>query len=182
MKNHVHSYKNIFTSLSLVAAIVFLASCSNLTSTKPATITSGDEQSISFQVLSKSFRLGGPPAEPSFVLVRDSQGLDTLKPMVSEQDRTLVQAVNLEGQVILAAFAGGKPSGGYSITIDNVAIVGDELVIRVLLQENDPSFPKIEATTSPYTLVTIDKTLITDKIVRFQMISGEDIIASGAIP
>ncbi len=139
------------------------------------------EQEIPFVSLTKSFRLGSSLPDPALLLVFDNPGLENVDTLISEADRSLVETIDFENLALLGAFWGVQPSGGHSITIDHVFVNGDELIMEVLLQENDPEFPKIEALTSPYHLVTIEKSLLSDKIQRYQMISDDEILASGPI-
>jgi hypothetical protein len=209
MKNSALLTKKIFNHLSLICSVVFIVSCTNIpisvitpqTTThlsQVASTTSGTTafsqatknsstpvgvvgQEIPYVSLSKSFHLGSSLPDPALLLVFDSQGLKNINTLVSEADRSLVQTIDFEKQYLLGAFWGVQPAGGYSITIDHVYINGDELVVEVLLQENDPEFPKIDAVTSPYHLVTVEKSLLSDKIQRFQMVSDNEILASGPI-
>jgi hypothetical protein len=207
MKNLVFLVKNVFSLLSLVGLTVLSASCAelpgsitatqtatalqthNIPSTLPSQATrvssppaGVDVQNIPFQSLTKGFSLGTSVPNPAIFLAFDNMGLESLNPLVSKTDASLISTVNLEKQTLLAVFWGGKSSGGYSITIDNVYISGDELIVEVLLQDNDPEFPKIEAATSPYHLVTVDKNLLTDIIMQYRMISHDVLLASGTVP
>jgi hypothetical protein len=211
MNNLIFHLKNVFTFLSLVGLAVMIACCSDSprsiralqtdqailskdvqstnTTIPPSQSTIAyttpsvdDVEKLPFRSLTKSFRLGTSLLNPTLLLVFDNQGQENVDPLVSEDDRSLIHTVDFEKQALIAVFWGTKPAGGYSITIDNVSIIGGELVIEVMLQDNDPEFPKIEAATSPYNLVIVDKKLLVDKIKQYQMISNDVLLTSGMIP
>jgi hypothetical protein len=147
----------------------------------PSTPVGSGGDKIPFETVVRDYRLGTPLPDPALLLVVDKPGLETLDPLIDKDDLSLVSTVNFEEQALLAVFWGAKPAGGYSITITAVYTAGDELVVEVLLQDDDPEFPHIEAATSPYHVVMVDKNLIADKIVQFRMMGEDGLLASGKI-
>jgi hypothetical protein len=200
MKTMIFLPKHIFTFLSLFGLTVMIVSCTDLsgsittTPMEPAPLTQSAQgtgsstpsaaeiEKISFDPLSKSFQLGSPSTSPALLLAFDDEGLEAIDPLIDKDDSLLIHSVNLAEQILVAAFWGPKPAGGYSIIIDDVHLAGNELIVEVLLQDSDPEFPKIEAATSPYYIIVLDKHILTDIINRYQMINNDVVLASGTIP
>jgi hypothetical protein len=76
-----------------------------------------------------------------------------------------------------------RPYGGFSITVTGVVLRGDELTVAADLRENDPTFPRIEAATLPYHLVTVERRALSELDgLRYRLISGEEVLATGTLP
>lgn len=66
--------------------------------------------------------------------------------------------IDFETQVVVGVVLGGRPSGGYSVDIDQVVANGSEGTMRVEVTETVPgdACAVTQALTSPYVLATVD--------------------------
>jgi hypothetical protein len=211
MKSLVFFYLHLFTVLSVVPLTLAAPGCTGLTqpifttlpstalltqtvratdtSTAPSQATEVPaapsqlvDLAVTFRTVVQGFRLGATLSSPALLLAVDDQSLEAVASLIDEDDRPLLRSVDLEEQALLAAFWGVKPTGGCSITIQVIYLDGNELVVEALLQENDPAFPRIEAATSPYHLVIADKDIFKGSSLRYRLVSGGAILASGILP
>lgn len=159
------------------------------TAVKPASSVSANAASASggtaipFQTLAQGLRLSSAPAEPALHMAADAASLAAVALLVDPQDQTLLKTVDLKSELVLAAFWGRKPSGGFSITIDSIFISGADLIVNVILNENDPTVPRVDATTNPYHLVTIDRlALPVETTLHYRLVSDNEVLAVGELP
>lgn len=116
-------------------------------------------------------------------MAQDSKGLDELAAFITRDQRSVLTNVDLEKNAVLAVFWGVKPSGGYSIAIDRVWIENDALLVNVILNEKDPALPKIDASTYPYHLVTIDRSALPPEMpLQYRLSNGDIVLAEGDLP
>jgi len=102
--------------------------------------------------------LGGHPREPLYTVATSSKEWNKLRGRIPDQAiEAGIRTGELNDNLILIAFAGAKPSSGYSITFKRVVLEGDYLFIRIF--HTKPSLNKIvePASTLPYHLVTLPK-------------------------
>jgi len=138
---------------------------------------------IPFKTLAQGFQLSSAQSTPTLHLALDPETRAALLPLISPEHHALLTEVDLEKNAVLAAIWGIKPSGGFSITIRKIWISGANLTVEVILNEADPSFPRIEAATIPYHLVTIDRlALPKDTPLHFRLVSEDTLLAEGALP
>ncbi len=211
MKNTIFTPSRLFTVLSVVTLASAAAGCSGSTQTIPTSLPQTARlspaaqatdtpiqlpqstaslaspiqaagSSVPFRSLRRGFRLGSGLPGPGLLLAVDDKSLAAVASLIDENDRSLLQGLDLNKQALLAAFWGVKPSGGCSITIQDIRLSGDEPIVDVLLQEVDPAFPRIEAATSPYHLVVIDKAILKGSNLRYRLVSGDAFLASGILP
>lgn len=146
------------------------------------TFTSG-ETAIPFQTLAQGFRLGSAESEPALLLVAEAESRDAMVSLIDPKHQTLLKGVDLERDLVLGAFWGAKPSGGFSITVAKIFVTNAELTVNVILGENDPTAPRIDAATSPYHLVTVNRlTLPQDTVLHYRLVSDEGLLAEGELP
>lgn len=68
-----------------------------------------------------------------------------------------LQALNYEANFALVVLEGGKPSGGYSVKIVQVAVTSNRVVVAVKLLDPDPLIAQPAVMTSPYQVVSVKK-------------------------
>jgi hypothetical protein len=138
---------------------------------------------VSFQSLARGFVLGGALPGPTLRAATDPATREALATLVDERDRAALDGVDLTSDVVLAAFWGVRPYGGFSITVTDVVLRDDELTVAADLRENDPAFPAIEAATLPYHLVTVERRALPELDgLRYRLISGQEVLATGRLP
>ena len=76
-------------------------------------------------------------------------------------------AVDFAKNMVLAVFLGGRPSGGYGVSITKVVIVGNELVVRWHEQKPAPGTSAAAVMTAPAHLVSVPRR---DGPVRFEKV------------
>jgi len=145
-----------------------------------ASLLSGNQ--FPFQSIVKGYRLGSAMSEPTLIVAYDEATMNDLISQLSAKDQLLVEEVDIEKELIIAVFEGVKPSGGFSLTIENMFVSDDKLTVKLLLQENDPDFPKIEAVTTPYHVVKVDRDTLSDvKSLNYYLISGGERLGTGEL-
>ena len=138
---------------------------------------------IPFQSLAQGFRLDSAQFQPALLIAVDAASRDGIVSLVDPKDQTPLKTLDLERELALAAFWGVQPYGGFSITIRSVSITDSYLTVDVILRENDPAVPKVDASTYPYHLVTIDRlALPMEAVVRYRLVSGDRLLATGELP
>ncbi len=142
---------------------------------------------IPFRTLAQGFRLAAtlpePMPKPTLLAALNPTSLDAIAPFIDREHQDLLRTVNLENEVVLVAFWGVKPSGGFLITINTLSITDNELIVSVELRENDPTLPKIDAATLPYHIITISRsTWPKERILRYCLVSDAAILAVGTLP
>ncbi|MCS7056835.1 MAG: protease complex subunit PrcB family protein, partial [Thermoflexales bacterium] len=101
--------------------------------------------------------------------------------LLSPEHRVLAERVDLRQEALFAVFSATTPYGGYSITINAIAVADAEIVVDVTLLQDAPAFPKIEAATLPYHLVTVDRSALPQKSDwRYRLVSGDRLLAAGS--
>lgn len=139
--------------------------------------------SVPFQDVVKGYKLGGTLTKPALFVAYDKISLDKLVSFISTKDQVFLELLDLKKETVIAVFLEVIPSGGTSITILDITINGDELTVNLLVLENDPSFPKIEAATLPYHLIKINHDVLSDTIpFKYRLVSNNEILATGEAP
>lgn len=139
--------------------------------------------SVPFQNVVKGYKLGGTLTQPTLLVAYDRISLDKLASFISKKDQTSLELLDLKKETVVAVFLGVMPSGGTSITIRDITIKGNELTINLVLLENDPNFPKIEAATLPYHLVIIDHDVLPSITpFKYRLVSNNEVLVTGEEP
>ncbi len=141
-----------------------------------------DVKNLSFETLVQGYRLSAAQSGPALYLALDPTSLDALISDVDPRDQGLVGVVNLDSHSVLAAFWGVRPSGGESITICAISITNNSLTVGVVLQENDPEVPKVDAATYPYHLVLVNRLDLPEGSLHYRLVSDSGLLAEGDIP
>jgi PrcB C-terminal len=150
-------------------------------SASPALVSG--EGVIPFKNLAQGFRLGSAQFGPAVHMAVDPKSRDDLAALVAPEHQSVLKGVDLEREVVLGAFWGVRPSGGFSIEIRTVSITNADLTVNVLLRENDPTVPKIEASTSPYHLVIIDRSSLPQNSgSHYRLVNGDAVLVEGELP
>lgn len=162
------------------------------TGTTPATPTSSaftspthvsGESAVPFQTLAQGFRLQSAQSEPTLLMAVDPTSRDALVSLIDPEHRDLLANVDLDKEVVLAAMWGAKPSGGYSITISKILISSADLTVNAILKEDDPNVPRLDASTFPYHLVTVNRLdLPKDANLHYRLVSDDTLLAEGELP
>ncbi len=82
-----------------------------------------------------------------------------------DDDAPRIDAVRAGSGLRITAYQGGQPSGGYSIQIERITRVGNELRVQARFIEPAPGSFNTMALTSPAHTVTVDET--SDVIVLY---------------
>ena len=191
MKRFPYLSANLLKTSLYVILIWTVATCSinpthrgvptSISSTQPPTVSV--ETELPFETLVQGYRLDAAQSTPTVILAIDSAARDALSSKVSLEHQAILNEVDLNKKIILAATWGVKPSGGFSITIRKLSIINSTLIVSVDLVENDPNLPKIDAATFPYHLVLVDRlALPTQGNLHYQLISNEVVLAEGELP
>lgn len=93
---------------------------------------------------------------PRLVVVQDAESFRTLWREHTGQLENL-PAVDFTQNMVIAAFMGEQPSGGYAITIEEVAEVDGRLVVRLRKRKPRPEDSVIMMLTAPAHLVTVPR-------------------------
>jgi hypothetical protein len=140
------------------------------------------EDNIPFETLAQGMRLSSPQSEPVLLMATNPAAFDALVPLLDLEHQALLNDVDFERNIILAVFWGVKPSGGYSITIDRIWTADNDLTVNVILNENDPTLPKVEASTYPYHLVIVDRLALPGEgNLFYQVLSDDAVLVSGEL-
>ena len=184
MRKHLLTIQLFVTFVSLIIVAVGCTAepiqpSSKSINTNIASLLSGTP--VSYESISKSYKLGGDISEPTLLIADDQDSLDILTANISAIDQAQIKNINLENHIALAVFWGIKPSGGFSLTINNIFLNDDEITIQLLLQDSDPTFPKIEAATLPYHMIIIDQNILPDKKSTFYyyLIAEDEVLTTG---
>jgi hypothetical protein len=184
----------LFTNISLV---LWLVGCAGNIQPLPAEETpiadsyasvtpdasANSGEGIAFDDLGQGFRLTPGQAAPRVILVRTEEERQDLLESIADEHQGALRDIDLGKKSILAVFWGAKPSGGFSITVQNIIIADSVLTIDVLLNENDPKLPRIEASTYPYHLATVDPMTLPEVLATsYRLMSGAEVLATGEIP
>jgi uncharacterized membrane protein len=112
--------------------------------------------------------------EPRRFVVRDPQALAAVW-AAHAGPGAAPPAVDFDGHMVIAVFAGQRPSAGHDVTIRAVEREGDALVIDVQDTQPDPSRVAAQVVVSPYHVVTLPRD---DGEIRF---ATEDPTGHGTI-
>jgi hypothetical protein len=150
-------------------------------SARPALVS--DEDVVSFENLAQGFQLSSAQSSPAVHMAVDPKSRDDLAALVTPEHQSLLKNIDFAREVVLGAFWGVKPTGGSSIGIHTVSVTDADMTVNVILRENDPTVPKIEASTFPYHLVTIDRSSLPQKSSsRYRLMNGDAVMAEGELP
>lgn len=89
---------------------------------------------------------GQGPKHPRLVLASSASALS---------QATGVRVPDAGEGTYIAAFWGGKPTGGYSIGVESVHLEGDRTTVRLALREPSPDAILTQALTYPYAVVVV---------------------------
>ena len=76
--------------------------------------------------------------------------------------------VDFNKSVVIAAFRGEQPNGGYTLSVDRVCLHQDKYFVRITNKEPKKGCPVPEMVSRPYHLVKIDKNNSTIDDIRFK--------------
>lgn len=152
-------YKKIFP-LIVISIILHGISCSGIFR---ASVDEG--KIIEFETLAKGGY--GGIEEPVNMVIKDNEKWDSLWNKVYETrtPKPELPEVDFEEEMILAVFMGYCPTGGYSISIENIIEKEERLIVEKKVVTPGPDDMVTNAITHPFHIV---KTKITDKEIVFR--------------
>ncbi len=97
-------------------------------------------------------------SEPRCLVVRSAEQLETMWRKLHRSRSPLPSMPELpfESGVVLAAFMGQKPTGGYAITIESARLRGAEVIVELNRKVPGPGDIVTQALTAPYHLVWLE--------------------------
>ncbi len=123
-----------------------------------------EPRNIPFATLAKG--TSGGPSEPSDMIVRDAAVLESLWVTISPEPEKAapLPAVDFGVDMVIAVFAGQKPSSGYAIEVKSIQDVGESIHVQVVDTKPPPEVATMTVITHPYHVVKLPKL---DKPVKF---------------
>ncbi len=148
--------------LGFVAAVVFLVvGCVAAADGQGDNAPRGSEQNrsgdaVQFETLERGSNAGYD--EPWCGVVRSREELEALWNRLYRRRTPTPSPPELafEDGVVIAAFMGRRPTGGYAIEVNSVVQSGDELVVEISRREPGPGEIVTQALTSPYHVVWLE--------------------------
>ena len=151
-------YKKIFPFI-VISIILHGISCSGIFR---ASVDEGEI--IEFETLAKGGY--GGIEEPVNLVIKDNKKWDSLwsKVYKTRIPKPELPEVNFEEEMILAVFMGYYPTGGYSVSIENIIEKEERLIVEKKVVTPGPDDMVTNAITHPFHIV---KTKKTDKEIVF---------------
>jgi hypothetical protein len=118
--------------------------------------------SVAFRVLNHGIPWGGAP-EPGTAIARDAEAYAKL--LTGPFPNGKAPEVDFSREMVLAAFLGTKPTGGYGIGVSAVQEEPEGLRVRLTVSSPTPGLGVTQASTRPFVLVAVPRS---DKPVRFE--------------
>ena len=88
-------------------------------------------------------------------IARSAAALETLELTTSER-AAILSEVNFDSQALVILFAGTRPTGGYSLRLENATREGTRIVLRIGERRPEPGAMVTQALTFPVIAVVID--------------------------
>lgn len=95
--------------------------------------------------------------EPKIAVATDPEELDKLKSLLSPNDWDALHDIDLSTFLVIAAFQGRKPSGGYKIEIVSVKRSGYQVYVIANFVTVSPGTPALTMVTSPLHVIKVKK-------------------------
>jgi hypothetical protein len=76
----------------------------------------------------------------------------------TEKRKLEVPEIDFDKHMVIAAFAGGKTTGGYEVAVSRVEAAADGLTVHVLERTPKPGSPRSQSLSSPYTFAVVQRT------------------------
>ena len=133
----------------------------------------GDRFVLPFETLDRGSNSGY--LEADCVAVRSAVQFETLWRQVyrTRSPAPPMPELSFEDGIVLAAFMGRKPTGGYSVTVETVRLGEKEIVVELRRRSPGPDEIVTQALTAPYHLVWLELGE-PDTPVRFSDCSVDD--------
>ncbi len=139
--------------------------------------------SLTFQPIAQGYLLHSTQSEPAVRLAAAAEDLDALAGLITRDHLAVLKDVDFAENMVLAVFWGVRPSGGCSITVEKLQTDDSGLTISVVLNEDDPNFPRVDAATHPYHLVTIARAALpAGAALHYRLASADALLAEGELP
>ncbi len=139
-------------------------------------------RAIPFQPLAQGYGLLGNPTQATVLLATDNTDLEAVAALLDPRHRDLLRQVDLQAQALLAAFSGVRPSGGFSISITDVAEHDGGITVTVDLDEVGPEVGRVAAETIPYHVVAISREHLQRVLgLSYRLVSEGDVLAAGEL-
>jgi hypothetical protein len=98
---------------------------------------------------------GGAGSEPTLGVIRTAAELLELHRCVDSSIPSTLLSISLSQQVLIVAFLGLRPSGGYSLRLRSASVQGDVLVVTALLDVPQPGAPVTQGFETPVHVVKV---------------------------
>jgi hypothetical protein len=85
----------------------------------------------------------------------------------------LVPNINFSNEIVIAAFSGEKPTGGYYINIDSVVKSGGNYMISIERTSPGEGCIVTQALSWPYHIIRMEKVPITNIVIEYKNIVDE---------
>jgi hypothetical protein len=123
-----------------------------------------EDTSVSFLTLAKG-TWSGPKEPTDMVFKGEAELADVWKTLSNQPDKPVpMPAVDFTAEMVIGAFAGFKPSSGFSTEIKSIEVKGDELHVQVVDTKPSPGAMTMDIVTYPYHIVKVTKS---DMPVKF---------------
>lgn len=98
---------------------------------------------------------GGAGSEPTLGVIRTPAELLELQRCVDLSIPSTVPPINLSQEMLIVAFLGLRPSGGYRLRLQSASVHGDVLVATALLDVPQPGTPVTQGFETPFHVVKV---------------------------
>ncbi len=132
-----------------------------VTRVKPKTLLQGDHWPVR--------------SRPLFALITGPQAWETF--LTRQRATTLAwPPIDWEHEVVFVALMGGRNTGGYRITVDEVLVQGNLLIVRVKERTPQPGEMVIQVLTSPFHVVALPREPLPTEDVTLRVIVGKRVL------
>lgn len=116
----------------------------------------------------------------ALIIVAQPDEVKELDDWVTVTSKEQLQVMDYDTYFALAVFQGMKPTDGYSVQIERIVRVDDEVTIHIRLQEPLPEQKKNDTETSPYCLAKVQKIDTWNQKITFNVVADDSVIASAS--
>ncbi len=118
---------------------------------------------IEFETLGQGTSPIPGPSAPTLFFARRPADLDSIAPFLTHEDWQAVAGVDFSQQLVVAVFAGPKPSRGYTVDVEQIRADSEMMSVLVSQEELDADVVDAPAGTAPYALVTLPLAAVSEE-------------------
>lgn len=158
-------------SFFLTLALTLSHSC-----TPKAATESKTDKKIELNIIDNGYYAGISGKEISFYVIKDEKDFRDLLNKIhsAEVNPPLSTVIDFSKNIIITAIHGERPTGGYSITIDNKAYLSDgRLTVKVFFKKPQPGQLLTQAFSNPFAIVSASIENVQIREVVFTDSSGK---------